>query len=464
MPRLKLTQLAVDKLTWARAVAKWCEEDPKNRRGKEPGRVEVWDTQLAEFGLIVRPSGRKTWQTLYRVDGKTVRETLGTTTEVPSVSDARKRGQASMTKARSGVNPVAEKREAEAEKARQSAEEAKKAAPLGELLGQYLDKRPKVNQKGKPLAAEYLAEIERALKRDVMESDLGVRPITELADGKAIKALLYDMARSRPSHARHLHAYLRTAAEWLVDNDDRVEKNFMASIKPPAPKVERDRALGSDHDHEVRLFWLACDRVEWPFRDFFKLLLLLGPRRDELAFSTWDEFDLPNRVWRLPAERVKNDEGVIVHLPQLAVDIFSSLKHVANPRNYLFCSARRGTDRPISGFSHAAERVEKIMQQMAATDGLPPIKHFTRHDLRRSLATGMAKLGVAPHVADKIINHSGGTTISGVMKVYNRYQYLPERKAALDLWAQHIEKLIGLTRDEVSPERSSNVVEFAACA
>jgi hypothetical protein len=72
------------------------------------------------------------------------------------------------------------------------------------------------------------------------------------------------------------------------------------------------------------------------------------------------------------------------------------------------------------------------------------------------LATGMAGLAVAPHVVDKIINHKGGTTITGVARIYNRFQYLAERKAALDLWAAHIEQLIGLTR----PREPSNVVQF----
>jgi integrase len=455
MPRLKLTQAVVDKLAWASAVEKWREEDPKERRGKTPQRVEIWDTHLPEFGLMIRPSGRKTWQALYRVDRKPVRETFGTSDKQPSLAAAREAARLSMAKARAGQNPVAEKREAKAEEKCLGEEEAKRAAAtLGALLKTYITERPKVNKRGRPLAAEYLAEIKRAIERDIVHHEIGKRPISQIGQ-KDISALLYDMAKSRPSHARHLHAYLRAAFDWLRIHKDDVP-NLMAGIEPPAPKTERDRTL--TEDYEVRLFWHACDEIGWPFGPLFQLLCLLGPRRDELACATWREFKLTEQVWELPDS--KNDEPQITHLPRLAVEILESLPRMASEKGYVFTTQRRGNDTPVSGFSDAWGRVEKIMQQSAAEEGLPQIEHFTRHDLRRTIAYGMAKLGVAPHVADKILNHTGGSTITGVMRVYNRFQYLAERKDALDKWAKHIEDLVGITRQSVEPAR--NVVELAA--
>ena len=110
----------------------------------------------------------------------------------------------------------------------------------------------------------------------------------------------------------------------------------------------------------------------------------------------------------------------------------------------MFCTGR-GADTPISGFGHARERITAAMAQRVGQ-----VDHFVLHDLRRSAATGMAALGVAPHVVDKILNHSGGK-ISGMAKIYNRFEYLPERKAALELWAAHIEHLIGPTTNVVVP-------------
>jgi integrase len=452
MPTLKLTQAAVDKLTWSSALTLWRAEKPEERAGKEPAsrRVEIWDTLLPGFGPRITDRDGKVWQCLFRVKGKMVRESLGSFARVPKVEDAREAARRSMTKARDGVNPVVETRQAEAEKARQTeAEEARKAATLAAAIKRYLAERPKVNAKGKPLAVEYLAEVRRTLERDVARSKLGERPMAELEDGKAIKALLRDMAKKRSGHSRHVHAYLSTAAEWFVD-EGLTGRNIMAGIKPPAPKGERDRAL--EEDHELRLFWQACDEISWPFGPLFKLLLLLGPRRDELACATWREFDLAKQTWELPGSRSKNGLPQITHLPALAVEIIEAIPCIASPHNLVFTT---NGQRPVSGFGRAAARVEAIMQGQAEKEGLPPIVHFTRHDLRRSLAVGMAKLGVAPHVADKVLNHSGGTTITGVAKIYNRFQYLDERKAALDLWAGQIEKLVGIERPEKAPEVSS---------
>ena len=309
MPTLKLTQATVDKLTWSSALALWRAERPERADKLPPSRrVEIWDVFLPSFGLRITDRDGKVWQCLFRVNGKMVRESLGSFAQVPKVEAARELARRSMTKARDGVNPVVETRQVEAEKARQAEAEAeaeaiRKANTLSAVIKRYLAERPKVKAKDKPLAAEYLAEVKRTLERDVAKSKLGERPIKELEDGKAIKALLRDMAKTRPGHARHVHAYLMTAAEWFVD-EGLTARNIMAGIKPPAPKGERDRAL--QKDDEIRLFWQACDRIEWPFGPLYQLLLLLGPRRDELACSTWREFDLPNQSWELPGSRTKN--------------------------------------------------------------------------------------------------------------------------------------------------------------
>jgi len=460
MPSLKITLAAADALTWSSGLARWREDDPTHRNGKTPKsrRVEIWDSVLPGFGLRISDRGRKTWQALYRLNGKMIRASFGTIAKVPNVGDARELARQSMTKASAGANPVEEKRAAEAEQKRLAeAEEERKQNTLAVVIKRYGVERPKVNQKGKPLAPEYLAEIVRCLDKDVAKSKHGPRPIKDVTT-KDLKALLRDIAKTRPGHARHVHAYLSTFFAWAVE-EDIIDANPLAGIKAPAPKVERDRAL---EDAEIRLFWKACDQIGWPFGPLFQLLLLLGPRRDELARSTRLQFDLPKQTWILRGRDAKNDDALITHLPRLAVEIIEKLPPIKSSEGYLFTTTG---ERPISGFGHAAERVEKIMRKMAAEEGLPEIEHFTRHDLRRSLATGMAALGVAPHIVDKILNHSGGTTITGVARIYNRFQYRDERKAALGLWADHIENLIGLVRPREPVESDdpmpSNVVELA---
>ena len=201
----------------------------------------------------------------------------------------------------------------------------------------------------------------------------------------------------------------------------------------PAQKAERERTLD---DEEIRPFWLACERIGWPFGPLAQLLLLTAQRRDELAYATWSEFDLEKRTWILPGERTKNSRAHIVHLTGLAVEILEKLPLLASNKGWVFTTGR-GDDTSVSGFGRGRERIAGAMTDISGEDTAP----FTLHDLRRSAATGMAPLGIAPHVVDKILNHSSGKIV-GVAKIYNRFEYLPERKAAFDAWARQFESLI----------------------
>ena len=437
MPTLKLTQAAAEKL-----------------KPPASGRVEYWDSQLPGFGIRLsapRPgtreeAARRTWQALYRVkvNGKTklVRETLGTLVQIPKVDEARKKAAASMTKARAGAHPVEEKRQAEAETLRQAkAEEARKANTMAAAIERYLAERPR-DKSRRPMRAEYLAETARTLKHDVAQSPLGKRPLDEVA-AVEIKRLVRGISKDAPSQANHTLAYLSAMLSWAVD-EGLIAKNPATGVKMPAQKVERERTL---NDEEIRLFWPACDRVGWPFGSLAQLLILTAQRRDELAHATWNEFDIERQTWTLPGERTKNGRAHIVHLSALAIEILEKLPRLSSKKGWAFTTGLGG-DMPISGFGRGRARIAAAMAEMSGGEVAP----FTLHDLRRSAATGMAALGIAPHLVDKILNHSTGK-IAGVAKIYNRFEYLPERKAALDTWARHVENLIRPT--------PSNIVELA---
>src|SRR5262249_54097247 len=198
---------------------------------------------------------------------------------------------------------------------------------------------------------------------------------------------LEGMAKDRPKHARHVHVYLQGAFRWLASPRRRlINRNPLAGIEAIGTRGRRERNLA---DTEISLFWRSCEQIGWPFGPLFQLLLL-GCRRSELARATWTEFDLQARTWELPGTRTKNSNPHVTHLPWLALDIITGLPHVSNPSNYLFCTMRRSSARPVSGFSDAAERVHALMEEAAGIR----IDGFSRHDLRRTFSTGMAKLGV----------------------------------------------------------------------
>jgi integrase len=415
MPTLKLTQAAVTNLK------------PPAR-----GRIEVWDSQLPGFGLRISDTGRKTWQAFYRVDGKMVREKLGTLAQIQNVADARELARQSMTKARTGAHPVEDRRRKEEEERHQvELEEARKKNTLAAVIDRYLAERP-VDKGRRPMRAEYLAETARTLEKNVKHTALGKLPLDEVA-GDDIKRLVRGIAKDAPSQANHTLAYLKAMFGWAVD-EGLIEKSPAAGVKMPAQKVERERALG---DAEIRSFWLACDRIGWPFGPLARLLLLTAQRRDELAQAAWGEFDLEKQTWTLPSARAKNGRAHIVHLPLLAVEILAALPRLASKKGWVFTTGLGGADTPVSGFGRGRERIAATMAAIQDEEVVP----WTLHDLRRSAATGMAALGIAPHVVDKILNHSSGK-IAGVARVYNRFEYLPERKAALEAWARHVESLI----------------------
>ena len=427
MPKLKLTQAAVDRL-----------------KPPASGRVEVWDLTLPAFGLRVaapRPGGeaRKTWQVMYRVNGKLVRETLGTLAAIPKVESARDLARASMEKAQRGIHPVEERERAEAAaRAAAAAEAARQQDTLGAVIDRYL-----LNYAKKRMRPDYFAETKRTLERDVKASSLGARPIREITRREIREVIEAIVARGAPSHANHVLMYLRVMLNWAMAND-LIERNPCDGLKMPAPTVERDRAL---NDEEVRLFWLGCDKIGWPFGPLFKLLLLTAQRRDEVAEAQWSEFNLEKAVWVLPRHRVKNDKAHVVALSPAAVEILAALPRIRN-NGWLLTSTG---ETPVSGFGRARERLaaamldrlkKELVEAGKVTEAAErTIEPFTLHDLRRTAATGMAGLGVAHHVVDRILNHTAGK-ISGVARIYNRHEYADERKAALDAWAAHIARLV----------------------
>jgi integrase len=188
-------------------------------------------------------------------------------------------------------------------------------------------------------------------------------------------------------------------------------------------EVARDRVL---EDDEIKAFCHACDYLGYPYGPMFKLLILTGQRRGEVAGMRRSEINLDKRLWTIPRERSKNDKQHLVHLSPLALQIIESIPDLGD--------ALFGT---VNNFGMIKRRLDV---EMTAQHG-SAVEHWTLHDLRRTAASGMAQLNVPPHVVDKILNHTS-SALRGIALVYNRYSYVTERQEALDLWARHIQKLV----------------------
>jgi integrase len=422
MPRLKLTQAAVDRL-----------------KAPPEGRVEYWDTVLPGFGLRVSPArpgqpARKVWQCMYRVQGRQVREQLGALAAVPKIERARELARASMQKAQQGIHPIVERRRADQQERRQAeAESARRRDTLGAVLDRYL-----AEYGSRRWRHAYLKEVTRSFGADLLA--LRDRPIGEIARRDLRELLDGIVSRGRAPHAHHVLAYLRPALAWAVAREI-VTVNPADGIPDPDPRRReartRDRYLD---ENEIRLFWQACERIGWPFGPLFRLLLLTAQRRDELAEARRHEFDLDKALWTLPRERSKNEKEHLVHLSEPTIEILRGLPQLEG-ENFLFTT--NGAT-PVSGFGRARERLAAAMLELRQAEAgrgvAPAIEPFTLHDLRRTAATGMAGIGIAHEVVDRILNHTEGK-ISGVARIYNRFAYLGERKAAFEAWGRHVESL-----------------------
>ena len=229
------------------------------------------------------------------------------------------------------------------------------------------------------------------------------------------------------TRAEKMFSTLSRLFSWLVDNRKlyRLRANPCATLKKPDAAPSRDRVLT---DAEVVAFWAAAGMVSEPFGALFKILLLTGARLNEVARMTRAELSEDGTTWNLPATRTKNKKPHTVPLPPLAREILATVKPIAGKPGYVFTTTGRS---PVSGFSKMKARLDAAMK-------IPP---WRLHDLRRTFVTGAAELGIRPDVIELAINHISGHR-GGIAGIYNRSELLPERRAALERWAAHIERLV----------------------
>src|SRR5262249_52195706 len=173
----------------------------------------------------------------------------------------------------------------------------------------------------------------------------------------------------------------------------------------------RDRILT---DNELCLVWHAADEIGWPFGPLVQMLIVTGQRRDEVAKMQWSEIELKERLWTLPRERAKNDRPHSVPLSPLAITIIKSVPRIAGP--FIFTTTGETAS---SGYSRAKRRLDaELPKNMPA---------WRWHDLRRTLASGMARLGINLPTIEKVLNHVSGS-FGGIFSVYQPHHLSHEKK------------------------------------
>jgi integrase len=411
-----------------------------------------WDALVPALALRVSDKGCRSWIVQRRVNGRQTKITLG---EYPAVKlrDARDKAREKLKEMTRGIDP------------RQSA-----AAPVtGSSLRPdsfegavktYIKREVERNRR--PRTQD---EITRPLQK-LLVPKWGTLPLCDIDARKIIEVLDELVEAEKPVAANRTYSVLRRFFRWCVERR-LVEINPALAVRKPTKETSRSRALGDDDLREV---WVATHALEWPFGPFIRGLILTGQRRNELAGMTWAEIDSGEAQWTIPALRTKNGKEHVVA--------------IAPPFQALLDKAPRFTDEddeksgvidlskpvftttgktPVSGFSRAKTKLDGEILKRRRSEAeaakrdvtkVKPLPPWTLHDLRRSCATGMARLSVQPHVIEAVLNHSSGFR-AGIAGVYQRHDYLEERRKALFLWASHITSL-------ATPRGPmANVVSFA---
>jgi integrase len=364
-------------------------------------RREIPDGYVKGLYLIVQPSGAKSWAVRYRHGGRPRKYTIGNY-PLYGLKEARERGIEALRAASEGRDPAAT--------------ETLSVDSIESAVEEFLERHVRRNYRPKPMR-----ETERLLRSHVVEAWRG-RRVSSIARADVRRMLDRIVERGTPIAANRVHSVTRGLFNWLV-GQEIIAASPCAGLKAPAGNEgSRDRALSDD---ELCRVWQAADQLG-PYGAMVRLLILTGQRRGEVAGMEWAELDLENRLWTLPRERVKNDRRHEVPLSPQAAAIIQSLPRIGD--KYVF--SVNGTA-PANNFADNCARLRGLLGDMSP---------WVIHDLRRTVASGMARLGISLAIIEKVLNHVSGS-FAGIVGVYQRHEFAEEKRAALEKWAEHVESL-----------------------
>ena len=395
----------------------------------QPGasRREVPDGLVAGLYLVVQPSGAKSWAVRYRAGGVPRKHTIDSYPKI-DLRAARDLAQRALVEVARGNDPGADKKAA-----RVAAKAPADRGLVEKVVDTFIERHAKPNTK-----ATSAREAERILKREVVGAWKG-RPLASITRADVHDLLDTIVDRGSPIQANRTLAALRKMCGWAVERGV-IDSSPCEKVKTPSAERSRDRVLNDD---ELRAIWTGCEMIGWPFGSLFRVLMLTGQRRDEVGSLRWSELDLDGRLWTLPRERAKNGQVHAVPLSGPVVDILSALPCVGD---YVFSTNGRTA---VSGFSKAKTQLDAAVARARKDQ---PIPAWVVHDLRRTAASGMARLGVALPVIERVLNHVSGS-FGGIVGVYQRHSFADEKRHALEAWGGFVERL---TAEHPAP----NVVEL----
>ena len=382
-------------------------------------RIVHWDGARPSFGVRVTDRGVVSFFVMRRMPGnpRPIRVVLGRYPDL-SLATARKRATAALGDLVSGVHP------------KQHRHQINTFSALAEAFLR------------RPAAAKQRTafKIEKTIKRHLLPR-WGARAAAEIKRADAINMLEEIDRKSGPYMAAKALALASSIYRFALTRElGGIASNPCQFIKPTEfvrEMAPRQRVLS---DSEVALIWRATqgqirNSIEstYPGGPFVRFLLLTAVRRGEAAGMTWDEVNLDDALWVIPAHRIKKkDAPHEVPLSRMAVDLLKSLPRFGGG----FVFSANGGRAPIKGFGKFKDSVDMRAAELAP----PGLAEWRFHDLRRTARTNLSSLGVSPFIAELVIGHQQ----KGVHKVYDVFLYQSEKRDALERWAGKLRTIIAL--------------------
>jgi integrase len=434
-------------------------------------RYVIWDAVVPGFGLRISdrrdPATGKaagiSYIVMRRLPGESTptRHTIGRYhPDTLPLAKARDEARAALLLITGGQKPLEEKR-------RQRREQAERRAnTVGAMAEDYIaDMRRRGLRNAGEFEAiirrEYLGQVYRAGQwTSGKERGWRDRPLVDIRPQDAARLIRAIMTRGgdpEPGQRRrksggdwaahHALATGKTMFEWAIGQlAYDIETSPFDRLRPKTligEKRSRQRILD---DAELQVVWEAAKRTGGPYGDMVRLLILTGQRLAQVAEMQRREVDLEKAIWISRAEIMKKtragEQPHATPLAPAALEVLKKRLDAPGHRNGYVFSTTAG-ERPFSGFSKAKTRldqeIEKIRQEWAAGQDSPePMPHWTVHDLRRTVRSGLPALQVSDVVAEAVLAH----VRRGIAGVYDLYGYLPEKRDALDRWAAKVRSTV----------------------
>jgi integrase len=380
------------------------------------------------FVLVHTPAGHTSYGLIYRARGERKKLTLGST-KMLSLGEARKLAGQFRSQVEAGCDPHGDKLEKRRQELEQRRlEEQRFKLDVERMYAKYMD------LVGSQLRSR--GEKERIFRIYILPYVQGLC-VTEITKNHALEAIDALVARGRRPMADKVRQEGSAFFEWLIERD-HVERNVFGRIrKMKNVKTIRRRVLS---DQEVRAIWHASES-EGRWSCWVKLLILTGCRNLEVRGASWSEFDFEARLWTIPAERYKNGLPHTIYLTDAMLEVLEAVPRFKDV-DLLFPAVGNASN-PMSGDQKVKDRIDKLMREAMLEAGASEPDNWCMHDFRRTIATGLQRLGFRPDIADQVIGHVGSTR-RGAGVHYLHHGYDVERKEALETWSAHIREVCAI--------------------